>query len=87
IMPLSEVRRLSAFARAHGGKMHCDGVCLWEAVASGAGSLAEFAKCFDTISLCFSKGLGAPIGSMLVGPKDVIKHARWVRKSIGGGLR
>lgn len=87
IMPLSEVRRISAFARENGIKMHCDGARLWEAVAAGAGSLTEFAEYFDTISLCFSKGLGAPIGSVLVGPKDVIKHARWVRKSIGGGLR
>ncbi|KAA8636794.1 hypothetical protein SMACR_00221 [Sordaria macrospora] len=87
IMPLSEVRRISAFARENGIKMHCDGARLWETVAAGAGSLTEFAECFDTISLCFSKGLGAPIGSVLVGPKDVIKHARWVRKSIGGGLR
>ena len=87
VMPLEEVRRISAFAREHGIKLHCDGARLWEAVASGAGSLADFAACFDTVSLCFSKGLGAPIGSVLVGPKDIIKHARWVRKSIGGGLR
>ncbi|SPQ17816.1 e0ba1df1-5ebb-44ee-a2ad-20f47573167e [Thermothielavioides terrestris] len=87
IMPLQEVRRISAFARQHGLKMHCDGARLWEVAASGAGSLVDFASCFDTVSLCFSKGLGAPIGSILVGSKDVIKHARWVRKSIGGGLR
>jgi threonine aldolase len=87
IMPLDEVRRISAFAREHGLRMHCDGARLWEVAASGAGSLVDFASCFDTVSLCFSKGLGAPIGSILVGPKDVIKHARWVRKSIGGGLR
>ncbi|KAJ4290731.1 hypothetical protein N0V88_006480 [Collariella sp. IMI 366227] len=87
LMPLEEVRRISAFAREHGLKMHCDGARLWEAVASGAGSLPDFASCFDTVSLCFSKGLGAPIGSILVGSKDVIKHARWVRKAIGGGLR
>lgn len=87
LMPLDEVRRISAFAREHGLKMHCDGARLWEAVAAGAGSLADFASCFDTLSLCFSKGLGAPIGSVLVGSKDVIKHARWVRKSIGGGTR
>jgi len=67
--------------------MHCDGARLWEVVAAGAGSLAEFSACFDTVSLCFSKGLGAPIGSIVVGPKRVIKHGRWVRKSIGGGLR
>ncbi|KAK3394440.1 pyridoxal phosphate-dependent transferase [Podospora didyma] len=87
LMPLEEAQRISAFAREHGIKVHCDGARLWEAAASGAGSLTDFAACFDTISLCFSKGLGAPIGSVLVGGKDVIKHARWVRKSIGGGLR
>lgn len=87
IMPLEEVQRISAFAREHGLKMHCDGARLWEAVAAGAGSMLDFASCFDTLSLCFSKGLGAPIGSVLVGSKDVIKHSRWVRKSIGGGLR
>jgi len=87
IMPLDEVRKISGFARDHGIKMHCDGARLWEAAASGAGSLSDFAACFDTVSLCFSKGLGAPIGSIVVGPSDVIKHARWIRKSIGGGLR
>ncbi|KAI0543148.1 pyridoxal phosphate-dependent transferase [Xylaria digitata] len=87
VTPLAEVQRIAAFARAHGIRMHCDGARLWEVVASGAGSLAEFGACFDTLSLCFSKGLGAPIGSVLVGSRDVIKHARWVRKSIGGGLR
>jgi threonine aldolase len=49
--------------------------------------MKEFGVCFDSMSLCFSKGLGAPIGSILVGSKEFIKHARWVRKSIGGGLR
>lgn len=49
--------------------------------------MTDYAACFDTVSLCFSKGLGAPVGSILVGDKDVIKHARWIRKSIGGGLR
>jgi threonine aldolase len=87
IMPLSEVKRIAAFAREYGVKMHCDGARLWEAVVAGAGSLPEFCSNFDTISLCFSKGLGAPVGSILVGPKDLIKHARWIRKSVGGGMR
>ncbi|KAL7628197.1 hypothetical protein AAE478_002395 [Parahypoxylon ruwenzoriense] len=87
IMPLDEVRRISEFAREHGIKMHCDGARLWEVVAAGAGSLQDFCQYFDTVSLCFSKGLGAPIGSIVVGTKPLIKHARWVRKSIGGGLR
>ncbi|KAI1075106.1 pyridoxal phosphate-dependent transferase [Whalleya microplaca] len=87
IMPLEEVRRISRFARENGVLMHCDGARLWEVAAAGAGSLQDFCECFDTVSLCFSKGLGAPIGSMVVGTKPVIKHGRWVRKSIGGGLR
>jgi len=87
VMPLEEVARISAFAREHGVKMHLDGARLWEVAASGAGSLVDFAQHFDTVSLCFSKGLGAPIGSVLLGTKDIIKHARWTRKSIGGGLR
>ncbi|CAG9939704.1 unnamed protein product [Clonostachys rosea f. rosea IK726] len=87
IMPLDEVRRISKFARENGIKIHCDGARLWEAVAAGAGSLPEFCSHFDTVSLCFSKGLGAPVGSVLVGTKEAIKHSRWVRKSIGGGLR
>ncbi|KAI2609734.1 threonine aldolase [Hypoxylon fragiforme] len=87
IMPLDEVKRISDFARENGVWMHCDGARLWEVVASGAGSLLDFCQYFDTVSLCFSKGLGAPIGSIIVGTKPLIKHARWVRKSIGGGLR
>ncbi|KAI0139872.1 pyridoxal phosphate-dependent transferase [Xylariaceae sp. FL1272] len=87
IMPLAEVVRIANFARLHGILMHCDGARLWEVAAAGAGDLTDFCAQFDTISLCFSKGLGAPIGSIVVGRKSVIKQARWVRKSIGGGLR
>ncbi|KAJ5232532.1 hypothetical protein N7468_005488 [Penicillium chermesinum] len=87
ITPLEEVRRISEFARANGIKMHLDGARLWEAVAAGAGSLTDYLACFDTAQLCFSKGLAAPIGSAIVGPKDVLQHCRWVRKSLGGGIR
>lgn len=87
IMPLDEVQRISTFARQHGIRMHCDGARLWEVVAAGAGTLSDFCSHFDTVSLCFSKGLGAPVGSMLVGPRETLKHARWVRKSLGGGMR
>jgi threonine aldolase len=68
-------------------KVHLDGARLWEAVVSGAGSLVEYASLFDSVSLCFSKGLGAPIGSIIVGSQAFIKKARWFRKSIGGGAR
>ncbi|KAI1260081.1 pyridoxal phosphate-dependent transferase [Xylariaceae sp. FL1019] len=87
IMPLAEVQRIANFARSHGILMHCDGARLWEVAAAGAGDLRDFCAQFDTISLCFSKGLGAPIGSIIVGRKPIIRQARWVRKSIGGGLR
>ncbi|PWY96540.1 putative L-allo-threonine aldolase [Aspergillus sclerotioniger CBS 115572] len=87
ITPLEEVRRISQFARANDIKMHLDGARIWEAVAAGAGSLTEYLACFDTAQMCFSKGLGAPIGSIIVGPKKTLEHCRWVRKSIGGGIR
>jgi len=87
IMPLDEIKRIVGFAKKHDIKLHCDGARLWEAVVAGAGSLVEYCSLFDTVSLCFSKGLGAPIGSILVGRAETIKHSRWIRKSIGGGLR
>ncbi|RYO85769.1 hypothetical protein DL766_008544 [Monosporascus sp. MC13-8B] len=89
VTPLSETRRISAWARARGLRLHCDGARLWEAVAAadGAASLRDFAACFDTVSLCFSKGLGAPVGSAVVGTAPLIRHARRVRKALGGGLR
>jgi threonine aldolase len=87
VMPLEEVKRISAFAKKHDVKLHLDGARIWEAVVAGAGSLTEYCSLFDSVSLCFSKGLGAPVGSILVGNKKFIKQARWVRKSIGGGLR
>ncbi|THZ59339.1 hypothetical protein D6C86_05795 [Aureobasidium pullulans] len=87
VTPLDEFQRISAWAKENGILMHLDGARLWEAVASGAGSLKDYCACFDSISLCFSKGLGAPIGSILVGTKQFRERARWIRKSIGGGLR
>lgn len=87
VTPLAECRRISEFARKNNILMHLDGARIWEAVASGAGSLTDYLACFDTAQMCFSKGLGAPIGSIIVGPKKTLEHCRWVRKSIGGGIR
>ena len=87
VFPLEEVRKISKWARENGIIMHLDGARLWEAVAAGAGSLKDYCECFDSISLCFSKGLGAPIGSIIIGTKSFIDRSRWIRKSIGGGLR
>lgn len=87
VMPLSEAERICEWAHGHGLRVHLDGARLWEAAVAGAGSIRDYTRLFDSVSLCFSKGLGAPIGSMLVGSKDFIKKARWFRKSIGGGTR
>lgn len=87
VTPLEECQRISAWAKEHNILMHLDGARLWEAVAAGSGSLKDYCACFDSLSLCFSKGLGAPIGSIIVGNKAFRTRARWIRKSIGGGLR
>lgn len=87
VMPLSEAKRITEWAHSKNVKVHLDGARLWEAVVSGAGSLDEYTTLFDSVSLCFSKGLGAPIGSIIVGSKEFIERARWFRKSIGGGTR
>lgn len=86
IMPLQEVRRITSFAREHGVKLHLDGARLFDAVVAGAGTISDFTNQFDTASLCFSKGLGAPVGSMLVGSKKTIRQARKLRQTIGGGI-
>lgn len=87
VMPLPEARRITEWAHTNDIKVHLDGARLWEAIVSGAGTLSEYTSLFDSVSLCFSKGLGAPIGSIIVGSQAFIKKARWFRKSIGGGAR
>ncbi|KUJ13864.1 aromatic amino acid beta-eliminating lyase/threonine aldolase [Mollisia scopiformis] len=87
INPLEEVKKISEFAKKNGIKMHLDGARLWEVAAASAGSLADYGKCFDSVTLCFSKGLGAPMGSILVGSKGFIERAKWIRQAIGGALR
>ena len=87
IMPLSEFRAIAAFVHSHGIRIHVDGARLWEAVAAGAGALREFCGVVDSVSMCFTKGLCAPAGSVLVGSREFIAQARKVRKSIGGAMR
>ncbi|KAL1878977.1 putative low-specificity L-threonine aldolase 1 [Paecilomyces lecythidis] len=90
IMPYFETKRIVKWAHDNNIKVHLDGARIWEAAAAveaGGGSLAYYCSLFDSVSLCFSKGLGAPIGSMVVGSEAFIEQARWFRKSIGGGTR
>ncbi|KFY25120.1 hypothetical protein V491_01885 [Pseudogymnoascus sp. VKM F-3775] len=87
VQPLEETRQISAWARENGVKLHLDGARLWEAVATGRGSLREYASCFDSVGLDFSKGLGAPMGAVIVGGADFVARARRIRKGMGGGMR
>ncbi|KAG8823278.1 Threonine aldolase [Serendipita sp. 401] len=87
IHPQSSILEISRFAREHRMKMHLDGARLWHVSVETGLSLEELCKPFDTISLCFSKGLGTPAGSILVGPSDLITLARRYRKLFGGGMR
>ncbi|KAF7591884.1 hypothetical protein BBP40_000929 [Aspergillus hancockii] len=87
VAPLAEMRRISEWAHRHGIRLHLDGARLWEAVATGAGSLGDYCKLFDLVSVDFSKNLGAPMGAMVLGSKPLIARLRRIRKSIGGGMR
>lgn len=87
IIPQEDVIAISEFARKEGIKMHLDGARIWHVAAETGTSLKELLEPFDSVSMCFSKGLGAPIGSCLVGSKEFILRARWLRKLFGGGMR
>ncbi|MCP4625326.1 MAG: aminotransferase class I/II-fold pyridoxal phosphate-dependent enzyme, partial [bacterium] len=87
IHPLDEIKKIRKVADKYDLLMHLDGARLWNAhIASGI-SLADWTAPFDSVSVCFSKGLGAPIGSMLLGSRDFIEEARRNRKMFGGGMR
>ncbi len=87
VYPIDELKQTFTFAKAIGLKLHLDGARLWNAwVASGIHP-REYAQYFDTVSVCFSKGLGAPVGSALVGSEELIMKARKYRKLFGGGMR
>jgi threonine aldolase len=87
VFPLENIVRITAWAREHGLATHLDGARLMNASVATRIPAAEYAKHFDTVSICFSKGLGAPIGSALSGPAELIARARRVRKVFGGGMR
>jgi len=85
--PLSEIKAVATTARRHGLTLHLDGARLWNASIASGVSMMEHARHFDTVSVCFSKGLGAPVGSALAGPRGLIDKARFYRKQQGGGMR
>ena len=89
VLPLSDIRAISQWARAQKPPihMHLDGARLWEAVAATGCTLRQIGECFDSIQLCLTKGLGAPIGSVVTGNAAFIKRAKWSRKLLGGSTR
>lgn len=87
VQPPEHVAGIARVARDHGLRFHLDGARIWNAsIASGIPE-RELVAPFDTVSVCLSKGLGAPVGSLLVGPADLIREARRFRKMLGGGMR
>lgn len=87
IIDFGYLQSLAKLAKKHKLKMHLDGARLWNAIVATGIQPNEWAKLFDTVTVCFSKGLGAPVGSILVANKEVITKARKWRKILGGGMR
>lgn len=87
VFPQRDVLAIAEEAKRHRLPLHLDGARLWNAAAATGTSEAELAAPFDTINVCFSKGLGAPAGSALAGPRPLIERARRFRKMLGGAMR
>lgn len=87
VVPVERCRELAAAAREAGLHLHLDGARLWNAHVATGTALADFAAPFDVVNVCMSKGLGAPVGSLLVGSRSVAERARRFRKMLGGGMR
>ncbi|KAF8640347.1 hypothetical protein AX17_000019 [Amanita inopinata Kibby_2008] len=87
IFPQHAIIRISDYAHSLGIKMHLDGARIWHVAVETGKTIKELCDPFDSVSLCFSKGLGAPVGSCLVGTKELVAKAKWFRKLFGGGMR
>ncbi|QXP52723.1 low specificity L-threonine aldolase [Cellulophaga sp. HaHa_2_1] len=82
-----ELKKIQAVCKAHHLGYHLDGARLWNAMVAKNETPQQYGELFDTISVCFSKGLGCPVGSVLVGNKDIMQKAIRIRKLLGGGMR
>ncbi len=87
VLPLADLTDLRAFADARGASVHLDGARIWNAHVATGVPLAEYGAVADVVCVCLSKGLGAPVGSLVVGPADLVAEARVRRKRLGGGMR
>ncbi len=84
---INEIKKIHSVCRKAKLKMHLDGARIFNALVATGGNAQDYGKLFDTISICLSKGLGAPVGSVLIGNRAAIKEARRIRKVMGGGMR
>ena len=82
-----EIIKIKSVCDSHKLGLHLDGARLWNALIAKSESTQQYGDVFDTISVCFSKGLGAPVGSVLVGNEDLMNKALRIRKMLGGGMR
>ena len=87
VLPLSYIREAAAFAREKGLAIHLDGARVFNAAVKLGVPLTQITQPFDSVSLCLSKGLGAPVGTVLVGKKAFVSEAHRLRKLLGGGMR
>jgi threonine aldolase len=87
VVPLENLKALRGLADRHGLRLHLDGARIFNASTASGVPVLEYARCADSVMFCLSKGLSAPIGSMLVGPRDFIDYGRRIRKALGGGMR
>ena len=87
VVPMENLKAIREIADRHDVKIHFDGARVFNAIHATGIPVKEYAKIGDSLMFCLSKGLSAPVGSMLTGPKDFIDYARRVRKALGGGMR
>jgi threonine aldolase len=87
VLPLDDLRDLKEFANGAGARVHLDGARIWNAHVATGTPLREYGAIADVLSVCLSKGLGAPVGSLMIGSRDAIAEARVWRKRMGGGMR
>jgi len=87
VLPLDDLRDLREFATGVGASIHIDGARIWNAHVATGVPLAEYGAIADVMAVCLSKGLGAPVGSLMVGSADAVAEARIWRKRMGGGMR
>jgi threonine aldolase len=87
VLPLETARAIRDVTREMGLPLHLDGARLWHACAATGHSLADYGEVADTVMVCLSKGLGAPVGSLLAGDEEVMERAWRVRRRLGGGMR